>query len=251
MSNVAANLKNAIKRVPGTQTLYFRLAGLRFPRSTEHAFRHVITEKMWGHNESVSGGGSDLQQTRTVRERLPMLWSDLGISSMLDLPCGDFYWMKHVPTDDIRYIGGDILSELIQRNNELYARPNVTFRKMNLLEDHLPEVDLILCRDCLIHFSYRDAITALRNICASGSKYLLTTTFTGRRRNHDIVTGQFRPLNLEARPLSLPAPILLINEGCTEWDGSYRDKSLGLWHVSDIRAHLEDRPTKRSLLRPK
>lgn len=249
MTNVAAKLKNAIKRVPGTQTLYFRLAGLRLPRSTENVFRHVITEKKWGINESVSGGGSDLQQTRIVRERLPMVWSDFGIGTMLDIPCGDFYWMKHVPTDDIRYIGADILSELIQRNDELYRRPNVTFRMMNLLEDRLPEVDLIFCRDCLMHFSYHDVIIALRNICDSGSKYLLTTTFSDRQRNHDIATGQFRPLNLEARPLSLPAPILLINEGCTEWDGAYRDKSLGLWHVSDIRAHLEDRHTKRPVRR--
>jgi hypothetical protein len=239
MTNVPSKLKNAIKRVPGAQTLYFRLAGLRLPRSTEDVFRSAITENKWGFNDSVSGGGSDLNQTRAVRERLPTLWSDFDVGTILDLPCGDFYWMKHVPMDDIRYIGADILSELVQRNNELYGRPNLAFRRMNLLEDRLPKVDLILCRDCLVHFSYRHVETALRNICDSGSTYLLTTTFTERRRNHDISTGQFRPLNLEAQPLSLPAPILKINEGCTEGDGIYKDKSLGLWHVSDIHARLE------------
>jgi hypothetical protein len=239
MTNVPSKLKNAIKRVPGAQTLYFRLAGLRLPRSTEDVFRSTITENKWGFNDSVSGGGSDLNQTRAVRERLPTLWSDFDVGTILDLPCGDFYWMKHVPMDDIRYIGADILSELVHRNNELYGRPNVAFRRMNLLEDRLPKVDLILCRDCLVHFSYRHVETALRNICNSGSTYLLTTTFTERRRNHDIATGQFRPLNLEAQPLSLPPPILKINEGCTEGNGIYQDKSLGLWHVSDIRARLE------------
>jgi hypothetical protein len=236
MTNVSTKLKNAIKGVPGTQTLYFKLAGLRMPRSTEDVFRHAITENKWGLHDSVSGGGSDLYQTRAVRERLPMLWSDFDIGTILDLPCGDFYWMKHLPMDDIRYIGADILPELIQRNNELYAAPNVAFRTMNLLEDRLPKVDLILCRDCLVHFPYRHVATALRNICDSGSTYLLTTTFT-ERRNHDIATGQFRPLNLEAKPLSLPAPILLINEGCTEGDGIYQDKSLGLWRVSDLKGH--------------
>jgi hypothetical protein len=168
-----------------------------------------------------------------------MLWADLDVGTMLDLPCGDFFWMRHVPMDAIRYIGADILPELIQRNNDLYGRPNVTFRRIDLLQDRLPKVDLILCRDCLVHFSYRDVAAALRNICDSGSTYLLTTTFTERRRNHDIATGQFRPLNLEVQPLSLPAPILSINEGCTEWDGLYRDKSLGLWQVCDIRARLD------------
>jgi hypothetical protein len=241
MTNVAAKLKNVIKRVPGAQTLYFKLAGMRLPRSTEDIFRSAITENKWGINDSVSGGGSDLNQTRAVRERLPSLLSEFDIGTILDLPCGDFYWMKHVPMDDIRYTGADILSELVHRNNELYGRPNVAFRKLNLLEDPLPKVDLILCRDCLVHFSYRNIESALRNICDSGSKYLLTTTFTARRRNHDIATGQFRPLNLAAQPLSLPAPILTINEGCTEGDGNYEDKSLGLWLVSDIRARLEGR----------
>ena len=138
-------------------------------------------------------------------QRLPMLWSDFDVGTILDLPCGDFYWMKHVPMDYIRYIGADILSELIQRNNELYGHPNVAFRRMNLLEDRLPKVDLILCRDCLVHFSYRHVETALRNICDSGSTYLLTTTFTERRRNHDIATGEFCLLNLEAQPFSARA----------------------------------------------
>ena len=238
MTNVSNALKDAIKRIPGTQTLYFKLAGLRLPRSTEEAFRHIVTENVWGVNDSVSGGGSDLYQTRIVRHRLPVLWSDLNVRTMLDVPCGDFFWMQHVPMDRISYIGADILPEIIQRNNELYERPNLKFRTMNLLEDRLPKTDLILCRDCFVHFSYSHVTAALRNICDSGSTYLLTTTFT-QRRNHDIATGQFRTLNLEARPISLPAPILLINEGCTEGDGIYHDKSLGLWHIPDIRAWLE------------
>jgi SAM-dependent methyltransferase len=238
VTNVSAQLRNTIKRVPGAKTLYFKLAGLRLPRSTEDVFRHAITENKWGCNDSLSGGGSDLDQTRAIRDRLPGLWADLDVGTVLDLPCGDFFWMKHVPMDGIRYIGADILPELIQRNNDLYGRSSVTFRRIDLLQDRLPKVDLILCRDCLVHFSYRDVAAALRNICDSGSKYLLTTTFT-ERRNHDIATGQFRPLNLEVQPLSLPAPILRINEGCTERDGLYRDKSLGLWKVSDIRARLE------------
>jgi hypothetical protein len=238
MTNVSTALKDAIKCIPGTQTLYFKLAGLRLPRSTEDTFRHIVTENKWGVNDSVSGGGSDLYQTRIVRDRLPMLWSDFNVRTMLDVPCGDFYWMQHVPMEYISYIGADILPEIIQRNNELYERPNLTFRTMNLLEDRLPKADLILCRDCLVHFSFSHVTSALRNMCDSGSTYLLTTTFN-QRRNHDIATGQFRPLNLEAPPMSLPAPMLMIDEGCTEGDGKYQDKSLGLWRMLDIRAWLE------------
>jgi hypothetical protein len=242
MTHVSTKIRDVVKRIPGTQTLYFKLLGFRLPKSTEDAFRDAITGNKWGvNNDSLSGSGSDLYQTRVVRQRLLTLWSEFDVRTMLDLPCGDFYWIAHVPMDRIQYIGGDILPELIERNVELYQRPNVTFRRINLLQDRLPKVDLVLCRDCLVHFSYRDALTALGNICDSGSTYLLTTTFTDRRRNHNIATGQFRPLNLEARPFSLPVPIVTINEGCTEYNGVHRDKSLGLWRVSDIRAHLERR----------
>jgi len=240
VKNTSVKVKAAIKRLPGMQTLYNKLTGARLPRSTEETFRHIVQEKKWGINDSLSGGGSDLEQTRIVRERLPQLWSEFDVTTVLDAPCGDFYWMNHVPLDGISYVGGDILPELIERNAELYGRSNVSFRRIDLLQDELPTVDLILCRDCLMHFSNRDVLAALNNICDSGSTYLLTTTFANRQRNHDIVTGQFRPLNLQARPVSLPAPILVINEGCTEWDkGDYRDKSLGLWRISDIRASLE------------
>jgi len=238
MTNALTTLKNAIRRAPGVESLYFKLSGLRLPRSTESAFRQIIAENKWGVNESLSGGGSDLLQTEVIRERLPALLAELDVSTILDVPCGDFFWMKHVPMDDVEYVGGDILPEIIQRNDELHRRPNVNFRALNLLKDDLPKVDLILCRDCLVHFSYRDALTALQNICDSGSTYLLTTTFADRRRNHDIATGQFRPLNLEAHPINLPPPILLINENCTEWDGAYQDKSLGLWRTADLRSHL-------------
>lgn len=241
MLTVPAKLKTAIKRVPGTQTLYFKLAGMRLPRSVEEVFREAIAENKWGFNDSASGGGSDLRQTEAIRERLPALWSAFDIAIMLDLPCGDFFWMKHVSMEGLQYIGADILPELIENNNELYRRPNISFRALNLLEDPLPRVDLVLCRDCLVHFSYRHIEAALRNICDSGSTYLLTTTFPERQRNHDIATGQFRPINLQAPPVSLPEPVLMITEGCTESDGNFRDKSLGLWRVSDIRKHLDGR----------
>ena len=86
------------------------------------------------------------------------------------------------------------------------------------------------------------AFRALRNICDSGSTYLMTTSFPGRRKNEDIVTGQWRPLNLEVAPVAFPAPLRIVNEGCTEGDGAFRDKSLGLWRVDDVRARLVSQP---------
>lgn len=69
---------------------------------------------------------------------------------------------------------------------------------------------------------------------ASKSKYLLTTTFTNRKRNMNIKTGNWRPLNLEIEPIHFPKPILLISENCTEGNMAYTDKSLGLWELDKL-----------------
>jgi hypothetical protein len=94
--------------------------------------------------------------------------------------------------------------------------------------------DLILCRDCLVHLSYEDALAALGNMRASQSTWLLTTTFTGQDMNWDIVTGEWRTINLERPPFDFPVPIALLDEECPHENGAYRDKMLGLWRLSDL-----------------
>lgn len=146
--------------------------------------------------------------------------------------------MSRVPLDDIEYVGADIVDPLVLNNERSYGRDRVAFRKLDLTTDSLPFLDLILCRDCLVHLSYDDIMAALRQICRSGSRYLLTTTFPMRERNTDIVSGGWRTLNLEKPPFEFARPRQLLNEQCTEGDGAFSDKCLGLWLVKDIEEDL-------------
>ena len=195
----------------------------------------------WAGKHSASGPGSDNYETRIIVDELSSAFSDLGISSMLDIPCGDFHWMKDVNLSHIDYIGADIVKELVENNIEKYGREDVHFQKLNLIEDKLPKADLVFCRDCLVHLSFEDIFKAFDNLIESQSEYIFTTTFTGRTDNCDIATGGWRTLNLECAPFTLPTPLKIINEGCTENDGIYKDKSLGLWRISDIRESLTTR----------
>ena len=130
--------------------------------------------------------------------------------------------MKKVDLKEIDYLGADIVLDLIESNRRKY---NYRFRLLGLTES-LPKVDLILTRDSLVHLSYEDIFKALERIRQS-AKYLLATTFPGRE-NKDIKTGDWRPLDLEAPPFFL-SPIEIINEGCTQGRGKYKDKSLALY----------------------
>ncbi len=198
-------------------------------------FTDFFRRNKWGGRHSLSGTGSDADQTRVIVQELPLLLRRLGVRSVLDVPCGDFEWMKRVDLAGVEYMGADIVAPLIDANRRRHARPGVEFQVLDLTRDRLPTVDLVLCRDCLVHLSFAQAQQALANIAASGARYLLTTTFTGRSENADIPTGKWRALNLQRPPFNLPPPLELINERCTEKDGRYADKSLGLWPVADLR----------------
>ncbi len=201
--------------------------------NTESTFRRIFNENTWGSNESVSGVGSTLDQTNLLIEALPGVLRKLGVRELLDAPCGDFNWMRHVDLSSFKYTGADIVDELISANS-VFERPGVSFRKLNVICDTIPRADAIICRDCLVHFSFKDVFMTLANLASSGSNYLLTTTFPGFSHNRDIETGDWRALDLQALPFCLPKPILLIREGCTEADGVFQNKSLGVWRMKDV-----------------
>ena len=100
--------------------------------------------------------------------------------------------------------------------------------KRILLQDHLQAVHLIFCRDCLVHFSSRDVLSALKTVCESGSTYLLTTRFPDWRRNSDIATGQWRALNLQIDPFRLPSMLKLLSEAACRIAGASQT-SRRLW----------------------
>lgn len=195
--------------------------------------------------ESCSGPGSNLAQTAVLRAELPAVLADLGVRSVLDLPCGDLFWTSRIELGVDAYIGADIVPGLIERNRERFARSNREFRVIDITRDQLPRVDLIFCRDCLVHLRDEDIHRALTNIGRSGSTFLAMTTFTERTRNADVTEiGAWRPLNFQLAPFRLPEPFRLVNERCTEVDVTtengvavehrYADKSIGVWRVAEL-----------------
>ena len=165
-------------------------------------FYQKYTQNSWKSKESVSGTGSELEITKVIREGLKTLLSKYNIKSMLDAPCGDFNWMKEFDLSNIEYIGADIIPPLIEENKNKY---NLDFRVLDVTSDILPEVDLILVRDCLVHLSNKNIFNFLTNLKNSKIKYLLVTSFTDKDLGHewrksvinsDIPDGGWRPINL-------------------------------------------------------
>jgi len=194
---------------------------------------YIHEHRLWCGEESVSGPGSDTQQTATLVRELPLLLDRYQIRSILDIPCGDFHWMKRALPDGIDYLGGDIVDVLISTNRS-YENACVQFKSINLLTDTLPPADLLICRDCLVHLSFAHIRQAFRQIARSDFRYLLFSHFPKTGDNRDIPTGLWRPLNLIAAPFHFPPPIKMIVEECKEVAGSFEDKSLALWRKEDL-----------------
>ncbi len=204
----------------------------------KNRFTNVYQKNLFKGKESRSGEGSNMIQTATIRKEIPLLIKELKIKSLIDAPCGDFFWMREVELPVERYIGVEIVKELVEKNQNKFGNKQIIFTELNIIKDVMPMADMILCRDCLVHLSFKQGIQVINNFKRSGSKFLLITTFVNRLSNNDLGNGFWRTINIEKTPFNFPAPIKIINEKCTEHNGKYSDKSLGLFLLKDI--HFND-----------
>jgi hypothetical protein len=211
-----------------------------FSKGLKKKFTEVFLKNAFGGDTSLSGRGSDLDQTRRIQEELPKLLHNYNVTSLIDLPCGDQNWISKVSLGNVNYIGADIVTELILENNRSYGSRTRTYIDLDITREIPPRADLILCRDLLVHLNTQQIYKALSNMKRSGSNLILTTTFTYNRKyqNLPIVTKAvgWRPINLQAAPFNFPKPLQVINEECTEGGGLFLDKSLALWKLSDLPA---------------
>jgi SAM-dependent methyltransferase len=205
-------------------------------RDLKKIFTEIYESNSWTSSESRSGLGSELLSTETIRKELPEVFKKFNIKSVLDIPCGDFNWMSNVDLKEVHYIGADIVENMIEDNKNNFK--DYEFKVLDITEDDLPEVDLIFARDILGHFDYENIEKTIKNIIRSGSKYLLTTSFTKWEYNIDIKNGDWRPINLMLKPF-LFKPIYLINENCFEGDFQYNDKCLILFDLNKLYCGLK------------
>lgn len=194
-------------------------------------FQRIYKQNLWGSEESVSGHGSTLKNTQSIRSEFPTLLKDLGINRLLDAPCGDFHWFAKLIADNdlvVAYHGIDIVPELIAANAAKYTNTNTQFSVGDITASDLPKVDMVLCRHCFIHLSSKDIKKAIGNFKRTGATYLATSTYEGIDQYEEIATGQFRNLDLRKAPFDFPVPVRTIPED----DG--QQQLLGIWKLDEL-----------------
>ena len=207
-------------------------------------FTDIYINQKWGGKGTVSGNGSTMSYTEAIRAALPEVFIKFDIHSVFDGPCGDFNWMSHVVNNNhmiTKYIGGDIVEDMINQLNEKYASDRVEFLKCDIIQDGFPDVDLMICRDCLFHLPNSEIIKFFKNFIKSDIKYLLTTThyptLKNVKFNENIPFGNYRLIDLFAPPFSLPEKVLFrFDDSHTSEERSRRE--MVLWSREQLKLRI-------------
>ncbi len=165
------------------------------PWPTKDAMQQVYDMHLWGGKDFDFYSGDGSHNIKIVEPYLhrvsTFLKSHNNSLTVCDLGCGDFNIGKQLINYTKRYIGIDIVENLIERNKTLFKAENLEFHCLNIVEDELPKADCVILRQVLQHLSNTEIQKIIKKL--SHYKYLILTehlpvgNFTP---NIDIISGQ-------------------------------------------------------------
>ena len=139
--------------------------------SAKEVFTQIYRDNEW-HGETdefFSGHGSRPAMAAPYCEAVAEFIATQGIRSVVDLGCGDFRVAAGLQRTRVRYVGVDIVDELVERNQVRYGSENISFLCRDIVTDELPDADLCLVRQVLQHLSNEQILAVL----AKTGKYRL------------------------------------------------------------------------------
>lgn len=217
----------------------------------KNVFTNIYENYGFGSNESRSGPGSTLDETKILRKKIKDLITAKNIKTVVDIPCGDFNWMKEIVSSFESYVGGDIVKKAVEVNTQNYGNETTNFVEFDLITDKIPDADLLIVRDVLGHLPLENSKQVIHNILNSNCKYLLSTTWAKKiddhtwtscksgevhRENEGVEYGRFYPVNLIASPFNFPEPDAYLEED-VRVDGfeNGNRKVLAFWDLNKVR----------------
>ena len=155
-------MKNALKLLLPPEIFEYLqrvMRGLNHLRNQRRSPREIFTEVYQNHRwggeieDYYSGSGSDEVLARPHAEAVRRFIRENQVRSIVDLGCGDFRVGSRVKVDGVTYLGVDVVPTLIARDQEKYARDEVSFACLDIITDDLPDADLCLIRQVFQHLS--------------------------------------------------------------------------------------------------
>jgi hypothetical protein len=187
------------------------------PESAKRKFEN-LSSGQWD-NVSLSGPGSRPEATRPfVDFFLQWMRNHTDVESMVEVSAGHWPtgWQRLVEWPHIDYTGIDLLEDVIAADKQYLAKNgkaglrSMVFQQGDMLVDEtLPEADLLFTKDTLIHFpnSYINQFIRQTVVqCPPKYKYVMFVHDLRERdeENKDINTfGEYHGFQLNMRPFGL------------------------------------------------
>tara|TARA_B100001250_G_scaffold391264_1_gene391961 strand:+ start:1127 stop:1726 length:600 start_codon:yes stop_codon:yes gene_type:complete len=136
-------------------------------------FEDIYKNNKWGGQNSRSGTGSEGAPALQKCDLLNNIIEQLNIESILDIGCGDLYWMKDVlhKNPNINYTGVDVVKDLLDTNKT--NNPKHTFELLNFKK--LYKADLVVVFDVFGHQLHNEVIELINYINKLDVKYVIVT----------------------------------------------------------------------------
>ena len=168
-------------------------------KTNEEIFSEIYSEKCWGEGQTdvspfYSGGGSHgediVNEYVEVVKRL--IHSQKNITTLVDLGCGDFNIGSKLVGNVKKYVGCDVVPELIEFNKSKFSNKDVSFKLLDITTDKLPKGDIVVVRQVLQQLNNKQIGDVLSKIQEVYKHFVLTEHLPKRknfRPNVDIPTG--------------------------------------------------------------
>nr|QBK91601.1 MAG: methyltransferase domain protein [Pithovirus LCPAC302] len=167
-------------------------------------FNNIYKNNTWGNG---SGWGSSYKYNRSYVNFLQKYLKQYKINSVLDIGCGDWQLAKRIEwsydNKKIKYIGADVSSYIIEKNKKKYGNENIRFIKFDVIQDKIPNVDLVIIKDVLQHLNNKSVKIVLKKL--KRCKRVLVINDTNNMmfwNNSDIKTGDFRSIDINQSPFT-------------------------------------------------
>ncbi|MGH9196957.1 MAG: class I SAM-dependent methyltransferase [Acidimicrobiia bacterium] len=192
-------------------------------------FTQVYQQNYWGGDVSKSGVGSEGDFAKQKANLAKAIIAEYGISSIVDLGCGDFNWMKDLTPQIQRYHGVDVVPELVRSNVSRFSAPHISFQCLDLSDPEeqqrltVRQADLVMCLDVFGHLLNKEVDSLLRFVLHDmTTRFFLVTNrrepgsdaYLRREKNRmEGIDLEHHPLFREHRPRRLKqTPALFPND---------------------------------------
>jgi hypothetical protein len=146
-------------------------------KSHKEIFSEIYKNNVWGQSKNgnfYSGSGSDDEYSDPYVELIVKFVKENEVDSLVDLGCGDFrIGRKLSGRTEVRYMGVDVVPDLIRHHKEYYQTETVSFANLNIVKDRLPNGQLCLIRQVLQHLSNNNILKILEK--CKKYQYLIIT----------------------------------------------------------------------------